>query len=347
MPVNPQSISVVIQGPIYGKQTEPYKKRFTQRCLESVRKYLPSAKIILSTWQGDDVTGLDFDVLALSEFRDFESELNFFSTGFKNHSTNKQLITTQKGLSLADRLYTLKMRSDLILTSSNFIKYFDKHRARIDDYKILEQRVLVCSNFTLKWEFARRITTSRSYYFCHVSDWICFGLTNDVKNIYEIPFENPSNTKYYLRNDVTTYPNVTSVINHQSVFLTPEQYVWSKFLQKNGYFIDLKSFNPRDITCLKDKRLTENEKYYLDMSNLSILNNLVSLNPYQIGIKLPKCSRSYRAGFWTWRGMYTYYTWVKMYKKYIVKSKFWFLTMPDLDLAKRILTKFRNFVHIV
>ena len=48
------NISVVVQGAI-GTNTE--------QCLQSVRRFLPSAEIVLSTWVGADTTNLDYDKL--------------------------------------------------------------------------------------------------------------------------------------------------------------------------------------------------------------------------------------------------------------------------------------------
>ena len=47
--INSKDISVVVQGAI--------DKENTPKCLESIRKYLPDAEIILSTWEGSEVEG--------------------------------------------------------------------------------------------------------------------------------------------------------------------------------------------------------------------------------------------------------------------------------------------------
>ena len=47
--VSGKEISVVVQGAVAGKPGDPPAKRFTDRCLRSVRRFLPDAEIILST----------------------------------------------------------------------------------------------------------------------------------------------------------------------------------------------------------------------------------------------------------------------------------------------------------
>ena len=57
--ITSRDISVVVQGPIH--------KTRTKKCLQSIRKNLPAAEIILSTWQNSSVNGMDFDILVANE----------------------------------------------------------------------------------------------------------------------------------------------------------------------------------------------------------------------------------------------------------------------------------------
>ena len=54
-----KDISVIVQGAI--------NKNETIKCLQSIRQYLPGAEIILSTWEGSNITDLDYDNLILSK----------------------------------------------------------------------------------------------------------------------------------------------------------------------------------------------------------------------------------------------------------------------------------------
>ena len=46
-----KDISVIVQGAI--------NKNETIKCLQSIRQYLPGAEIILSTWEGSNITDLE------------------------------------------------------------------------------------------------------------------------------------------------------------------------------------------------------------------------------------------------------------------------------------------------
>ena len=48
-----KDITIVVQGPV-----DPVN---TPKCIASIRKYFKGSKIILSTWEGTDTYGLDFD----------------------------------------------------------------------------------------------------------------------------------------------------------------------------------------------------------------------------------------------------------------------------------------------
>lgn len=47
--INPRDISIVVQGPIAGLPGDEPQKRYTNLCLESIRRTLPGATIILAT----------------------------------------------------------------------------------------------------------------------------------------------------------------------------------------------------------------------------------------------------------------------------------------------------------
>ena len=53
-----KDISVVVQGAI---------TNYTKLCLESIRKYLPGAEIILSTWDDSNIDRLDYDVVIFNK----------------------------------------------------------------------------------------------------------------------------------------------------------------------------------------------------------------------------------------------------------------------------------------
>src|ERR1700722_6259048 len=112
-----RDISVVVQGPIASKGPG---KISTAECVESIRRCLPGAEVILSTWEGADVSDLDFDVLVKSQDPgpQFRPDGVFFNL-------NRQIVSTLGGLKKVTRLYAVKMRSDSQLTHIGFLAHFE------------------------------------------------------------------------------------------------------------------------------------------------------------------------------------------------------------------------------
>ncbi len=120
MKIDSSEISVVVQGPVFGTSADSPIKRYTYQSLISIRKYLPDAEVILSTWEGSDINDLPFDILVENEDPGIlEVEINPM---IKN--TNRQILSTKSGIQKASRNYLLKLRSDTILEGNDFLKYY-------------------------------------------------------------------------------------------------------------------------------------------------------------------------------------------------------------------------------
>ena len=278
--INTEDISVVVQGAI--------DKKNTPICLKSIRKYLPDAEIILSTWEGSEVDGLDYDILLLNK-----DPGNYICDEVYKiyNNVNRQILSTKNGLKKTTRKYAIKIRSDMEITGTNFLNYFGKFKKRCDECKILKERVIInnlyCANpHKIKFLF-------------HVSDWVFFGLTEDILNIWDIPLETESVALYYKNHDRPALDLVKTWLFQY----IPEQYIWSSFLRKNN--ID---FSFEYYTDFNDK--------ILELSELSFANNAVILNYEQFGIKFLKfdpykndCSVQYNN-----------YDFLCLYKKYCDKN---------------------------
>jgi hypothetical protein len=125
MKIKFEEISVIVRGLIVGAGETDEKKKFTKRALLSVRQHLPGAKIILSTWKGSDVDGLDYDELILNDPPVAPTLLKSDGT-LKFMTGNNQIVAMRNGLEKSQQKYTLTMRSDMVLLGTRFIDYFLK-----------------------------------------------------------------------------------------------------------------------------------------------------------------------------------------------------------------------------
>lgn len=249
--ITSEDISVVVQGPVADKKQ-------TAKSLKSVRKYLPKAEIVLSTWNDADVTGLDYDVLVLNED---PGSVDLMPITEKKNNVNRQIISTQNGLNKANRKYALKIRTDAEIVNLGFLKTFNnllrQPLKREKSYNYFKNRIIIDSCFTKN---PGNINKSRQALCFHPSNICLFGYCEDLKSLFDIPLQ----TKF-----------IVEVNNKQYQYRVPEQYIWTKFLEKNGVY------NPMDT-------MYYNDKYTRELSNRTILNNFFVLNHSLIGIKLPK-----------------------------------------------------------
>jgi len=210
--IDSSEISVVVQGPVY--------KDVTPKCLDSIRRALPRAEIILSTWEGADVSELGdkYDQLLLNPD---PGGFPLIKNENRKNNINRQIVSSRNGIKKATRKFCLKYRSDFELKDDKFLSHFGKFPARAEDWKILKERVLV------------NYATHPLFRAFHPTDITCFGLTEDVLNMWDIPLADEEHLFYFERNP---YPEIYhSPFGEQLIpRVGAEMYVWTSFLKKHG-----------------------------------------------------------------------------------------------------------------
>jgi hypothetical protein len=211
--ISDKDISVVVQGPIHKQDN------LTKRVLESVRTHLPNAELILSTWKGSDVDGLDCDVLLLN---DDPGAIN-------GYNVNRQIVSTRNGLQKATRTYAVKLRTDTQLTGTGFIDAFDKYPERREDFKVFERKIVIPTIYT-------RNPFHLNPYLFHPSDIFHFGLKSDMLLLWNIPMATESDVKN----------------------LVPEQYIWLNALKSMSWNINLSELHLKEKFRLNEISLVNN-----------------------------------------------------------------------------------------
>jgi hypothetical protein len=255
-------ISVIVQGPVHSTQTK--------KTLQSIRKNLPDAEIILSTWENSNLDGLDFNTLVLNKdpgtklIKAYKSKKIF-------DNLNRQLISTQEGLKKATKKYTLKLRSDLIISNTLFLDNFDGFEARTSEYKLFEHKVLIPMLFTRhNYRVEKNKKVEMPF---HISDWWFFGLTTDIKTYFE-------QTELVDNSVFPEYFNLVSNIEKKNPYgklknkFAPEQYfAYSCFARayKDIYMEDAADVNG-ELMC-KFKKCLLNNFIVLDFKHSGIYSN--------------------------------------------------------------------------
>lgn len=280
-------ISVVVQGAVAGKPTDPPEKRLTDRCLRSVRRHLPDAEIILSTWRGSDVAGLTFDKLVFSD----DPGATPLDVRRTPNNINRQIVSTSAGLKIVERPFAVKLRTDFELLGDRFLSYFGKYSARAAEARIFRERVVTSTIFSIN---PRRFAAMPF----HPSDWFFFGLTEDLRNLWDIPpAVEPGNSRWCGDNGRDHIPFLAG----RTARFAPEQTMWLGLLRKYG-----------EYPC---NHMTDVARSAIELTELTFANNLVLETPRRLGLKYLK---GRRGSIWDPESFaaYTHADWRRMYRRY-------------------------------
>lgn len=310
LPVNPSEIDVVIQGAISGQPTDPARLRLTAQCLDSLRTHLPGARLILSTWEGSDVAGLDFDDLVVS--RDPGGQTRLTKAGKKvGFNLNRQLVSTQAGLAATERPFALKFRTDLTLNHAGFLQYWDRHPQRLEKWKLLQDRVLVGSYFTTNPYRLGRQPFS-------ISDWVTFGRREDVQQVWSAPLFPEEDILFFEQ-----HPELDHPFESASYRYTAEQHIWLHFLRRHA-----------EVPCEHQWDFGPHNEM---IHNLALVNNAVVLEPRRFGLRF----RKYGLGPLNKLSMYSYTEWCDLYRQYCQQGS----TLPTRPLRLGLKNTLADFLY--
>lgn len=287
---DPENISVIVQGPIAGRPADPHARRLTLRGIESVRRHLPGAEIVVSTWKGADVTDLPFDRVVESDdpggmrCDDWPNTRSAFATPY---NANRQIVSTREGVRAATRPYAMKLRSDMMLTGTGFLDYFGRYPARNAEWRILRERVVAPNWFS-------RDPRGASHLAFHPSDWFHFGRTEDLMDLWDSPLTDAEMPLWFKSRPMPPEYGET----HLYYRYTVEQYTWLAFLRKHGEvpFEHKLDANPRAVA----------------LSELALVNNLVIADIGDLGLRFLK----YKSSLVSWGTLYTHGEWQRLYRQY-------------------------------
>jgi hypothetical protein len=262
MPVTDAEVTVVFQGPVVpGPEGTAHQ-------ISRTRRVLPSARFVLSTWEGSDCRDIDVDWIVLSEDpgglpgikRRDSRELN---------NVNRQLRSTSRGLALVDTPYAIKIRSDCGLEQAGILREFDRWCAvsRTD-------RILACSMFTVDPMMFEQMAY-------HVSDWVQFGATGALQAYWSGPFMDEKDATHYER--VPYAAHSTYMDRRFRCRLAVEQYVACQYAERLGYEV------PRFHNDVRPGILAGHRRFLAERTAI--------VDPWDIGLHFPKYAWAYRSAF--------------------------------------------------
>ncbi|MAM13461.1 MAG: hypothetical protein CML23_24020 [Rhizobiaceae bacterium] len=248
----------------------------------AVRRYFPGSKVILSTWKKADVDGLDFDDLVLAD------DPGFFyysdQPGEKANNVNRQIVGNRAGLERVETPYCFRIRTDFRLTGNDFLQFFDAFPRRDEAYALFAHKLLACSYFS-------RNPRSRLRFPFHPSDLAFFGLTEDIRKLYDVPL---------MTEEEALWDTGSKRYNRY----TPEQHIFVNALRKAG----------RDVPCAhyndgNEASVEATEKYFA--------SNFVFLSFDQFNLEPSKPTFFMKVHPNSFRTCYTHNEWIGLYKKHV------------------------------
>ena len=251
-----KDITVVVQGPVQTFQDREQEPGITHKCLKSIRKHLPGSTIILSTWPNQDLEGLDYDELVISE--DPGPNIRYFRRDGtpQRFNNNRQIVSSREGLRRSSTRYAVKLRSDNFLTGNRFVELQDEFPVRSQRCNFFDERVVVSNVFTRKYAKGYPVAF-------HLSDFFYFGLTSDLQKIW----------------DLDLYPDATDPVSENEASQRNDfpidctQMFWLSALQK---------WDPE----IRLKGLLDHSNNALELSRAIYANNLIIAAPAELGLGL-------------------------------------------------------------
>jgi hypothetical protein len=246
--VKPPDISIVVQGAL----TEG-----TAAVLSALRKTLPGAELILSTYEGANTQDLDFDKLVLSP-----DPGGFIQNRGLNviNNVNRQIVSTLAGLKVSDKEYALKIRTDILLESAGFLEYFHTYDTRSPP-TLFKARVLICAYYS---------RNPRAYPVpFHPSDWLFFAKTEDLRNYFDIPLMEDWDALWF-----DSHKRQSRLFKDNVCRYFPEQWLCINFIRK---YISVGAECFYDIS---HGNVKQTERFFAE--------NTVVLEPEQWGITFTK-----------------------------------------------------------
>lgn len=212
--ISPEGLTILLQGGVS-------KRSFVQTanaCLHW-RDLFPACELILSISVTDAITGrLGEDrtwhdlalVPALQHDGQLQAALNAitgacdkvvlsegglplpkFKKDSRENNINLQIAAAKAGLRHVTRPYVLRTRSDFFFLDETFLAHYSQHaRAPRRGAARLAQRVMISEIFTLNPYTVERMPL-------HFSDWFHFGLTSDVRRLWDVPPMSLRDDQYY------------------------------------------------------------------------------------------------------------------------------------------------------
>lgn len=224
--IRDNDISIVVQGPII-KDGE----NSTYNVLKSIKHHFPNSELILSSWVGEDASGLEYDKIVLSEL----PPSIILYEGIQCN-INRQIVSTIEGIKAASKKYLIKTRTNTLFVNNHLLSIFNE----IPTNSILENYIFTIDLFS-RDPYKSFTKSFNDGFLHHPSDIFLMGIKKDISDLFSCPLATRK-----------------IMINKKGLgILAPEQYLWMSLLihkkRLKNYKNNLVKYNP--VSCYNSEKL--------------------------------------------------------------------------------------------
>jgi hypothetical protein len=263
MSISDADITVVFQGRVT-RDGPP-----TAELIRRTRRTLPRSRVLVSTWRGADLSGLEVDRVVLSNDPGGLPGIKCRDGAGEPNNINRQLRSTQRGLEVVETRYAIKIRTDCAVEDAAFLKLYELVQAVSP-----EPRLLTSSLFTIDPQMFEQMPY-------HVSDWFQFGETTVLRRYWSAPFMSVEDATFYDRHAHAGHS--TFMDRRFRTRLAVEQYLAVHFAAGLGYPV------PHYHNDLSGDVLTGHRRF--------LARHVVLVDPWEIRLQFPKYEWAYRSSF--------------------------------------------------
>lgn len=251
-----KEITFVLQGPII------HENEVTRKSCESIKKYFPESKLILSTWKNSNSNNLNID----QKIESVDPGANYyyyFNDNETLNNINRMITSSYNGLTSVKTKFSVKLRSDMYLQSNNLSKLLGIVNTSNCNYA--RKKIIIPSNMAINPDRELKLLF-------HPSDNFFAGISEDLIDLFDIPLMN--------NEQMTYFKNYKSKSSEKSPILaryTCEQYLFYSFLKKK---INLNFENAFDNS---EKNKSIHDKVFSDLF-LMFRNTKIGVNGYKYPI---------------------------------------------------------------
>jgi hypothetical protein len=170
-----ENISFVVQGPVSHESNHAEDLFSTKEVLTSIRRNFPYSEIVLSTWNGGDITDLDYDKLVLNDDPGGIVVPNIE----KPYNHNRLVLSSTAGIAVATKDFVVKTRTDIFFDNDNILY-------QLPQVKPIEGSYAIFKSYILSTNYYVRNPLRMNLLF-HPSDIVLVGRRDDMKLFFSAP----------------------------------------------------------------------------------------------------------------------------------------------------------------